>query len=173
MKQTTIIICLCFLSFLTNAQPGPFPPERMSDDEIISMQTRDIVCWMGLDGKTKDQFVKEYTAFRKEIDAIAKNARPPQDIKQEIKSESEIDKAIRQNFEVSEQILQVRKKYYARYKEFLKPSQIQMLYRIEKEAGRRMYGGPGGPERQGGPDGPGGHGDHPMPPHYVGDRPDC
>jgi len=159
MKKITSIICLGLLSILASAQPRPFPPERMSDEELIRMQTRDIVSWLDLDKRTETKFVKEYTAFRKEIDEIARNARPPQDIK----NETEIDLAIQQNFAVSEQILQIRKKYYFKFKEFLKPSQIQMMYRIENEAGRRMHEGPGG---AGVPEGHHGPNDRPMPPRH-------
>jgi len=164
MKKITVIICLGLLSILASAQPMPFPPERMSDEEIIRMQVRDIVSWLNLDKKTESRFVKEYSAFRKEIDGIARNAKPPQDIK----SETEIEKAILQNFAISEQILQIRKKYYAKFKEFLKPSQIQMLYRIENEAGRRRQDGPGGP---GGPEGRPMPDDRPMPPPPGGGGP--
>jgi len=160
MKRLLIILSLAIVPFFGNAQPDHFRPERLSDDEIIQMQTRDMVSWLELDGKTKDRFVKEYTDFRKAIDGVAKNARPPR----ELSDEKEIDKAIQQNFIVSEQILQIRKEYYARFKEFLKPSQIQKIYGIEREAGRRMQGGPGGPgaplehDGPGGPDAPGGPG---------------
>lgn len=166
MKRITLTFCLGLLSVLAVAQPRPFQPERLNDEELIKMQTRDIVSWLDLDKRTETRFVKEYTAFRKEIDEVARDARPPQDIK----SETEIDKAIQHNFAISEQIIQIRKKYYARFKEFLKPSQIQMMYRIENEAGRRMHDGPGGP---GGPGGPEGH--HmpdggPMPPRHGAER---
>jgi len=162
MKKHTLIICFGLLSILAAAQPRPFQPERMSDEEILQMQIRDIVSWLDLDKQTEGRYIKEYTAFRKEIDEIAKNARPPRDFK----SEAEIDKAIQQNFAVSEQILQIRKKYYARFKEFMRPSQIQMMYHIENEAGRRMHGNPGGPGENRGP------GDRPTPPHHRGDGPD-
>lgn len=164
MKKNTIILLLGLLPFFASAQPKPFPPERMNDEEIIRMQIRDIVSRLDLDKQTETKFINEYTAFRKEIDEIARNAKPTQ----EIKSEAEIDKAIQQNFAVSEQILQIRKKYYAKFKEFMKPSQIQKMYRIEHEAGRRMHGGPGGP---GGPEGHQRPEDRPMPPRHGGDGP--
>ncbi len=153
MKKITLTICLGLLSFLLGAQPRPFPSERMSDEEILQMQARDIVLWLDLDKQTEARFIKEYTAFRKEIDAIVKNVRPPQENNKEI----EIDRAIQHNFAVSDKILQTRKKYYAKFKEFMKPSQIQMMYRIENEAGRRMHSGNDG--RIGNE-----HGIHHMPP---------
>lgn len=157
MRRITFIICLGLLSLISLAQPRPVPPEKMNGEEIIRMQTSDIVSFLGLEGDTKDRFIREYTAFRKEIDAIFKNARPPKNMT----DESEIDKAIQKNFEVSEQILLIRKKYYQIFKEFLSPSQIQTMYHIENEMGRRMRhggpGGPGGPQGpEGGPNGPGG-----------------
>jgi len=162
MKKIAFIICLGLISLSVCAQPGPFMPERMSDEEMIQMQIRDIVSWLDLDKRTEAKFVKEYSAFRKEIDEIARNARPPQNIK----DETDIDKAIQQNFAVSEQILQIRKKYYTRFKEFMKPSQIQLMYRIENEAGRRMQNGPGGP---GGPEGHHMPDGRPMPPRHISD----
>jgi len=154
MKRFTLLLCLALLSLSAGAQPQGFRPERMSDDELLRIQTSDIASFLNFKGKTRERFIKEYTTFRKEIDAIAKNSLPPKDIR----SEDEIDKAIKKNFEVSEQILQIRKKYYNKFKEFMKPSQIQMMYRIENEAGRRMQFGPGGPGEPGVPGGQGGPG---------------
>jgi len=145
MKRIFISLILCALPMLSNAQPGGFEPERLSDDEILRMQTRDIVSWLNLDGNTKDKFLKEYSAFRKEIDAVAKSAAAPVGTD----NEADIDKALQKNFEVSEKILDIRKKYYSRFKAFLKPSQIREIYRIENESGRRMQNNPPMPPRHG------------------------
>lgn len=169
MKRFILFAVLFIFHISALAQPGRFRPEQMNDEEIIKMQTSDIVRHLGLEGSTKDKFVKEYTVFRKEIDAIAHKALPPK----MTDNEEDIEKSILQNFEVSEQILQIRKKYYARLRNFLKPSQIQMMYRIENEAGRRFHERPGGPEGPGpkdGPKGPGEPGERPMPGHRDGGR---
>jgi len=141
MKRIAIIICLALITLSAKGQSEFFHPDRMNDREIIQMQTRDIAEWLDLRGKTLEKFEKEYASFRKEIDAVARKAAPPR----RFAKESDIDKAIRRNFEVSEKILQIRKKYYSRFKEFLKPSQILMIYNWENEAGRRMHEGPGEP----------------------------
>jgi len=160
MKRTALILWFSLISLMGNAQPPEgFHPEKLSDDELISMQIKDIVSWLCLDEQTKSKFTKEYTAFRKEIDAVAKGTRPSK----EEQSEEEIDKALQKNFEVSEKILQIRKKYYLRFREFLKPSQIKLIYRIENEAGRRMHEGPLSPGGQFPPIGPGNHPAPPMP----------
>jgi len=150
MKRFFISLIICAFPMLSNAQPGGFEPERLSDDEILRMQTRDIVSWLNLDDNTKDKFIKEYSAFRKEIDAVSKSAAAPVGTD----NEADIDKALQKNFEVSEKILDIRKKYYARFKTFMQPSQIREMYRIENESGRRMQNNP------------------PMPPHHGEARPD-
>jgi len=142
MKRIALFVCLGIISMIAGAQPGNFKPEFINDDEMIQMQIRDMVCWLNLDDKTKDTFIKEYTAFKKEIGGVFKNATPPKFNG----DEAEIDKALQNNFEVSEKILDIRKKYYVRFKTFMKPSQIMLMYRIENEAGRRMHDRPGSPE---------------------------
>jgi len=147
MKRIAIILSLILSSLFAQSQPeprpqpgpGPFAPEG------------DIVGWLNLEKQTEDRFVKEYSSFKKEIDEVFRNSRPPQ----HLTDEAEIDKAIQQNFYVSEKILQIRKKYYSVFKEFMKPSQIQRLYHMENEAGRRMHHHDDGPGRPGGPGDPG------------------
>jgi len=145
MKRLLLFAFLCALPLFSNAQPGRFEPEKLSDDELVRMQTRDIVSWLNLDDNSKEKFIKEYTAFRKEIDAVAKSAAAPVGTE----SEADIDKALQKNFEVSEKILDIRKKYYTRFKTFMQPSQIRDMYRIENESGRRMHDNPPMPPRQG------------------------
>ncbi len=144
MKHFAIALCLLLSAFAVNAQPPMFHPEQLSDEEILQMQIRDMVMWLNLEGEAKTLFAEEYSDFRKEIDAVAKNANPPQIID----NEDDIDKAIQNNFKVSEQILQIRKKYYLRFKKFMKPSQIQRMFQLENESGRRMQQRPQGSEFQ-------------------------
>lgn len=153
MKRITLLISFVVIAITSGAQPEGFRPEKLDDETLIKMQTKDIVYWLDLEGEIKDKFVAEYTAFRKEIDAVAKKITPPA----KNGNEEQIDKTLLQNFEIGEQILQIRKKYYLRFKTFMKPSQIQMVYFIENEAGRRFHKGPG-------PDGPHGPMGCPTPP---------
>jgi len=133
MKRFFLFLIMCVMPLLSNAQTGRFEPGKLSDDELIRMQTQDIVSWLNLNEESKEKFIKEYSAFRKEIDAVAKSAAPI-----ETESEAEIDKALQKNFDVSEKILEIRRKYYFRFKTFMQPSQIRDMYRIENESGRRM-----------------------------------
>jgi len=134
MKRLAFCLLIGLITLTSQAQPGRFRPEMFNDEELIQMQIRDIVSWLKLEGKESELFIQDYTAFKKEIKEVAKNATPPQFGD----SEDEIDKALQNNLEVSEKILQIRKKYYNKFKAYLKPSQIQTMYWIENEAGRRM-----------------------------------
>jgi len=158
MKRLTIALLLCLFSLVSFAQPRGFHPERMSDEEIFTMQAEDIAMCLNLKGESKDRFITDYAAFRKEIDLIAKDAFPPK----RTDSEDEIAKALQNNFEVSGKILDIRENYFHIFSEYLKPSQIQLMYHIENESGKRMHGGPGeGPGAGPGFDGP----NHPQQPH--------
>jgi len=158
-----LITPLLFLSLLSFAQPQGFHPDMISDDEFIRMQTTDIAMWLNLQGHTKEQFITQYSSFRKEIDAVARTAFRPRD--DETQSESSIEKALLNSFEVSEKILGIRKQYFYIFRKFMEPSQIRLMYHLENESGKRMHNQPAPPAR---PDGPG---MPPMPPRYPQDNP--
>jgi len=164
MRRVIIIALLFVFPIITDAQPGGFRPDMMSDEELIQMQTADLAMWLNLAGGAKDKFIKEYTAFRKEIAEVARTAFPSE----RTDSEDEIEKGLLNNFEVSEKILELRRKYYQIFRKFMKPSQIRFMYHLENESGKRMHDRPGRPSRPDGPDGPG---MPPMQPHPMGDRP--
>jgi len=165
MKRIFVIFLMLSVTAFVNAQPGRFRPEMMSDDELISMQTKDLAMWLNLKGSTEEKFIREYAAFRKEISAVAKTAGSPRNAE----SEEEIEKALLNNFAVSEKILEIRKKYYYVFRKFMEPSQVMLMYHLENESGKRMQDGPGGPHRPDGPSGPGMP--PPPPPHHPGQQP--
>ena len=63
------------------------------------------------------------------------------------RSDAEVDRAIQERFERSEQILAIRKKYYKEYRRFLSPQQVERIYQLERRTmgrlGRRIYLGRG------------------------------
>ena len=151
MKKIALSFIVMFLPLFLGAQPGRPRPEELSDEEFVQMQTRDMANWLNLEGDARKKFISTYGAFRKEINSIAEKSRPAD----RAETEEEIDMSMQKNFEVSEKILDIRKRYYAEFKEFLKPSQIRQMYQFENEAGRRMHDAPGHPEHPGRPGGPG------------------
>lgn len=165
MKKLITAICLGLCCLVASAQPAPFPGGKMNDEDFLQMQINEIVQELNLDKEIEKKFIKEYTDFRKEIDVIARSAKPPKEMKDV--TEKEIDQAIQQNFAVSEKILAVRKKYYQRFRKFMQPSQIQQMYRVENEASRKMFFGPGAPAGPGMPSAPGNPPFPPPPPEGM------
>lgn len=154
MKRILLIICILGASMVCNAQIRPIPEEKMND----------VVAMLELDQKTGDRFIKEYASFRQEVEAIYKNATPHK----ETEDEDEIDREIMQNFENSEQLIQIRMMYYEVFKEFMKPSQIQKVYRMESPFGFRSHNGQGVPGRGNGQGGPGRNNGQGMQGHQGG-----
>ena len=53
------------------------------------------------------------------------------------KTDAEIDQMILENFAQSHKILDIREKYYAKFRKFLTPKQIMKIYQVEKiDAGK-------------------------------------
>lgn len=94
----------------------------------IHMAAERISAKIGVDKADKEAFVSIYKAYKKEMSEV-------RDIKPAISGESEeaIEAKIRCDFVKSEIILEIRKKYYDKFRTILRPSQIQQMYDIERE----------------------------------------
>lgn len=53
-------------------------------------------------------------------------------------SEAQTEQQIKQRFEMSEKILNIRQKYYKKYSQFLTQNQIQRVYEIERQMMKRF-----------------------------------
>ena len=55
-----------------------------------------------------------------------------------MKSDAQTEQEIKQRFEMSEKILNIRQKYYKKYSQFLTQQQIQRVYEIERQMMKRF-----------------------------------
>ena len=55
-----------------------------------------------------------------------------------MKSDAQTEQEIMQRFEMSEKILNIRKKYYKKYSQFLTQQQIQRVYKLERQMMKRF-----------------------------------
>ena len=65
-------------------------------------------------------------------------------------TEEQAEQAIKQRFEKSEKLLNIRQKYYKKYSEFLTQAQIQRVYKLERQMMKRQMmrqKGKNGPHR--------------------------
>ncbi len=105
-----------------------------SRDELAESQANYIAKELAMDDATAKRFVDTYCEFKKEL----WNMGPAYKRKKESSSETEARDAIMAQFDHSQKILDIRKKYYAEYSKFLTQLQIEKVYRLEKRIMKRL-----------------------------------
>ena len=104
--------------------------QRLSREQLAEKQAQYIAHDLGLDDKTSSKFIDTYTQFQKEVWALGPR---PHHKKGEMKSDAQTEQEIKQRFEMSEKILNIRQKYYKKYSQFLSQQQIQRVYELERQ----------------------------------------
>lgn len=130
--------------------------QRMSREQLAEAQAKHIAKELVLDDATTKKYVEAFCDYQKEIWALG----PRLDHKKKSEmTDAETDAAIKERFERSEKILDIRQKYYKRYSQFLTPKQIDRAFELERQAMKRLekYGKRGG-HGQGKKGGKRGHG---------------
>ena len=121
-------VAMLTFSISTSAQ-APTKKQRISREQLAEKQAQHIAYDLALDEKTKSQFIDTYTQCQKEIWAPRRNRGG---------SEAQTEQQIKQRFEMSEKILNIRQKYYKKYSQFLTQNQIQRVYEIERQMMKRF-----------------------------------
>lgn len=131
-----VMIAVMMLSGSTtvNAQVAQNGKERvhLSVDQIIQKRTGKMVQTLMLDDATSAKFIPVYSQYLKDKMEcrIMKPKRMGMDVN--AKTDAEIDQMIQDNFAQSRKILDIREKYYAKFRKFLTPKQIMKIYQAEK-----------------------------------------
>ena len=125
------LMALLVLAFCTlgNAQDKQ---QRMSREQLAEKQAKHIAQELAFDETTTQQFVETFCAYQQEVWALGPR---PQN---EPTNDEEAEQAIKERFERSQQILNLREKYYDEYSKFLTPSQIQQVYKMERQVGDHL-----------------------------------
>lgn len=100
--------------------------QRKSREELAEAQATHIAKQLALDNATTQKLIKTYCDYQKEVWAIA---RP---------SMHGTPGAVSARLEHSQKILNLRKKYYELYRQFLTEEQIERVYILERQAMRRL-----------------------------------
>lgn len=129
MKQTMKLIML-LLVVICASLPGfaQSSDNCVIREELASTQARYIATELALDEATAQKFIETYCACQQEIWALGPRPERTADASANIEN----------RFERSQKILDIRKKYYALYCEFLTPEQIDKVYRLEKRMMKRL-----------------------------------
>ena len=113
----------------------PKQKQRLSREQLAEVQAKHIAHDLGLDDKTSSKFIDTYTQCQKEVWALGPR---PHHKKGDVVSDAQTEQMLKQRFEMSEKILDIRQKYYKKYSQFLTQLQIQRVYEIERQMMKRF-----------------------------------
>ena len=129
LKINLLAVLVLFLCTMATAQDKQ---QRMSREQLAEKQAKHIAHELALDETTTRQFVETYCAYQQEMWALE----PRHNATAE--NEEEAEQAIKERFERSQQLLDLREKYYEEYSKFLTQKQIQRVYELERQAMNRL-----------------------------------
>lgn len=103
--------------------------QRLTREQLAEVQARHIAEEMAMDDATAERFTDTFCQFQREIWALG--PRPKQPGCQ--MTDEETEQALKERFAHSQKILDLRKKYYTIYSEFLTQKQIRRIYQLERQ----------------------------------------
>ena len=103
-----MVVAMMTVSTSVFAQ-APNQKQRLSREQLAEKQAQYIAHDLGLDDKASSKFINTYTQFQKEVWALGPR---PHHKKGDMKSDAQTEQEIKQRFEMSEKILNIRQKYY-------------------------------------------------------------
>ena len=132
LNLSICMIALCMLCTTTQAQERQ---QRLNREQLAEAQARHIAKEMAMDDTTSTRFIDAYCNFQKEIWALGPRYRQFRDSSM---TDEENEEAIKARFVHSQKILDIRKKYYGIYSEFLTATQIRQVYDLERQMMNRL-----------------------------------
>ena len=126
----TMALALTFSAMAQNSNK-----QKPSREQLAEIQAQHIAHDLAMDDATRQKFIDTYCAQQKEIWAIGPRPKTENQLNM---SEEETEKAIKERFEHSQQLLAIRQKYYQKYSTFLTQKQIQRVYEVEKQMMERL-----------------------------------
>lgn len=133
-KSVIIVTVMLLVSLCANAQNGE--KRKALREQMIEVQAKHIAQDLALDDKTYNRFTETYIRYKKEMWAIA-----PKRCKKDRKlseTEEEAAQHMRQRFEQSQKMLDIRDKYYKEFSKFMTQKQIELMYDKERKIMQRL-----------------------------------
>lgn len=112
--------------------------QRLTREELAEKQARYIADEMAMDDIVAERFVETFCRFQKEIWALGPRIGRDSLRNAATGTDTETEQEIKARFEHSQKILNIRKKYYKEYSEFLTQKQIKRVYELERQMMNRL-----------------------------------
>ena len=130
-----MMIATCATAFAQQNTPQrPNKKQRISREQLAEIQAKHIASELAFGDAVTKRFVKTYCDCQKEIWALGPRQRP----NKQGSTEEQNEERIKQRFDMSEKILDIRKKYYKSYSKFLTQAQIEKVYEQERKMMNRL-----------------------------------
>ena len=126
--RLTLLALLFLVSSALYAQQSQRESSRPSRQGLSRVQAAYIAKQLGFDEATTRRFVELYAKQQQEIWALS----PRDKVTKGVQTDAEAERAIKDYFERSEQLLSIRKKYYQEFRNFLTPQQIERIYKLDR-----------------------------------------
>lgn len=140
MKRISSILLL-FVAMATlcgtaNAQDDK--TRREARKQFAEKQARHIAGELAMDDATSRKFIDAYSQCQTEVWEAGKQMRGNRHTKPAEMTEAQARQAIKNRFDHSRKVLEIRQKYYERYSQFLTQKQIHRIYELEKHMTNRL-----------------------------------
>lgn len=137
MKHRIILLALCLLSIA-----GTASADKPKKDKP-AMTTDRIAYELGLNDATTEKFTAVYNQYVAEMHEAYRQhpvirTKKDQDGKKQRLTDEQIKHNLEAQLDLSQSILDLRKKYYKEYLKFLTPRQIDKLGKIEKKQANKV-----------------------------------
>lgn len=133
MLATAMLACVTTAS----AQQKTDNP-RPSREELAARQANYIADQMAFDDATTTRFVKTYTDCQKEVWALGPRHNADRKKDNKAKTDAETEQELKEQFDHSQKLLDIRQKYYKEYSKFLTQKQIKRVYELERNMMKRL-----------------------------------
>ena len=141
IRLLLLVVTFTAFSFTAMAQNyGKANKQRLTREQLAEVQARHIAKDLAFDEATGKRFVKTFCKYQKEVWALGPRVKPQRG-KQ---SDGQTERSLKDRFTHSQKILDLRKKYYGIYSEFLTQAQIERVYQLERQMMQRMAKRAGG-----------------------------
>ena len=125
IRLLLLAVALTAFSGTVSAQSNK---QRLTREQLAEVQAKHIAKEMAMDEATSQLFIETFCQFQRDIWALG--PRPKQPHSQ--MTDEETEQVLKERFDHSQKILDLRRKYYAIYSEFLTQKQIQRVYELER-----------------------------------------
>lgn len=133
-----LLLVTALLAFTptADAQNDKGSQRRIRREQLAEKQAKHIAEKLSLTPELSEKFVTTYMACQKETWSTG---RPDNFRRKGQLTEEQTDSLLQARFDHSQKLLDIRKKYYAEYRTFLTPKQIERVYRIERRMMNRLF----------------------------------